>query len=89
MPFVRVRGKKPGDPLHEYDVAVPEAAANPDIYEVIDPIPVQTARPATFVAGVVKAPRPARKRPAKRTAKKPASTSPGEDTSTAPAGADS
>ncbi|MEV8023397.1 hypothetical protein [Microbacterium sp. NPDC080220] len=88
MPFVRVRSKQPGDPLHEYDVAAPEAAAHPELYEVLDPIPVQTARPATFVAGVVKTPRP-RKRPAKRTAKKPASPRPGEDTSTAPAGADS
>lgn len=87
--FVRVRGRKPGDPLHEYDVAVPEAAANPDIYEVIDPIPVHTARPATFVAGVVKAPRAPRKRTATRTAKKPSSNRPGEDKPTAPAGADS
>lgn len=89
MPFVRVRGKKPGDPLHEYDVAVPEAAAHPDIYEILDPTPVATARPAKFVDGFVKAPRPARKPAAKRSPKERASTSPGEDSSTAPAGADS
>lgn len=78
MPFVRVRGAQPGDPLHEFDVSVQEAASNPSIYKILDDKPVSTARPASFVPGVVKAPR-ARK-PTKRT---------GEKHTTAPAGADS
>jgi len=78
MPFVRVRGASVGDPLHEFDVSTAEAAANPNMYTVLDPKPVATARPASFVPGVVK--RAAKKRPAKRA---------GETDKTAPAGADS
>lgn len=67
MAFIRVRGAKPGDPLHEFDVTVAEQKKYPDLYEVIDPKPVATSRPASFVPGVVKTPRPAKKRGAKRT----------------------
>lgn len=63
MPFVRVRGKSVGDPLHEFDVTVAEAAAHPELYDVLDAVPVPSSRPATFVAGVVK--------PTKRSAKRP------------------
>lgn len=62
MPFVRVRGKKPGDPLHEFDVSVVEARSNPDLYDVLDEKPVATARPASFVPGLVKKTSPAKKR---------------------------
>ena len=65
MPFVRVRGKNPGDPLHEFDVTAAEARKHPDLYEVLDPEPVATSRPALFVPGTVQAPRA--KKPAKRT----------------------
>jgi hypothetical protein len=67
MPFVRVRGKTPGDPLHEFDVTVAEADAHPDRYEVIEEKPVATSRPASFMPGTVKTPRPAKKRTVKRT----------------------
>lgn len=66
MPFVRVRGKSPGDPLHEFDVPAAEAAAHPDLYVVLDAEPVPVSRPTVFVEGVVK---PARK-PAKRPGEK-------------------
>lgn len=79
--FVRVRGKTPGDPLHEFDVPLAEAEKHPEIYEVIDPKPVAETRPASFVSGVV----PAKKSP--RVPKR-AGKNPGEN-STAPAGADS
>ena len=79
MPFVRVRGKSPGDPLHEFDVPVVEVRAHPDVYEVLDGKPVAVSRPASFVPGTVKSPPAAKKRPAKRSGEK----------STAPAGADS
>lgn len=68
MPFVRVRGKKPGDPLHEFDVPVAEARAHPDLYVVVDEKPVATSRPASFVEGVVKVSRS--RKPAKRTGEK-------------------
>lgn len=77
--FIRVRGKKPGDPLHEFDVSEAEARQHPDQYQIVDRKPVPTARPATFIAGTVKFPRPAKK----RTASKPG------ETKSAPAGANS
>ena len=82
MPFVRVKSARPGDPLHEFDVAVAEALRHPDAYSVIDPKPVAVARPASFIPGLV----PQKTNPAanpRRGKKKP-----GED-STAPAGANS
>lgn len=63
--FVRVRGRKPGDPLHEFDVSEAEARAHPDLYIVVDKKPVAAARPASFVPGVVKT--PSAKKRAKRT----------------------
>lgn len=66
MPFVRVRGKSLGDPLHEFDVPAVEAAAHPELYDVLDPEPVAVSRPTVFVEGVVK---PARK-PVKRSGEK-------------------
>jgi hypothetical protein len=44
MPFIRVRSK--GGPDAEYDIGVEEAAANPDLYEVINADPVEFPRPA-------------------------------------------
>jgi len=78
MPFVRVRGASVGDPLHEFDVSVAEAEANPNMYMVMDSKPVAKARPALFVPGLVK-----------RTAKKRSARRAGETDKTAPAGADS
>lgn len=80
MPFIRVRGKTPGDPLHEYDVTVGEVEKHPELYDVLDKKPVARSRPVVFVSGTVKTPRPAKKRAAKST---------GEKTTTAPTGADS
>lgn len=88
MPFVRVRGKQPGDPLHEYDVAEAEAARHPDVYEVLDPEPVPAPRETKFVDGVVKAPRAPRAKKTTQPAKKRTATRSGE-TNNAPAGADS
>lgn len=48
MAFIRVRAAE--GPLHEFDVAEAELAAFPDIYEVLDPEPVDEARPARYVA---------------------------------------
>lgn len=66
MPFVRVRGKTVGDPLHEFDVTVAEVAAHPELYDVLDAEPVPVSRPAVFVEGVVKL----AKKPAKRPGEK-------------------
>lgn len=86
--FVRVRGKTPGDPRHEFDVPVQAVERHPERYEVIDKEPVAKQRPASLVSGVVptKKSAPADQRSAKP-AKKQA-PSPGE-TSTAPVGANS
>ena len=87
MGFIRVRGKKPGDPLHEFDVPEAEAQQHPDLYKVIDPKPVATARPASFMPGrVPEETKPVKRTPATR--KRPSAKrapKPGED-STAPAG---
>lgn len=56
MPFIRVRGAAVGDPLHEFDIPVGELKRHPDKYTVIGSEPTATARRATFVRGVVKAP---------------------------------
>ncbi|WP_433584550.1 hypothetical protein [Microbacterium hydrocarbonoxydans] len=47
MGFIRVRAAT--GPLHEFDVAEAELAAFPDIYEVLDPEPVDEARAASYV----------------------------------------
>lgn len=62
--FIRVRGARPGDPLHEYDVPVVTYERDPDRYKVIDKEPVAKQRPASHVSGVVAEParKPARKR---------------------------
>lgn len=79
MGFIRVRGASAGDPLHEFDASEAEVAANPELYVVLDPKPVDEARPQKYVPrsaeGVVK---PARAR--KRTG--------GRQKPTAPAGAE-
>lgn len=54
--FVRVRGARPGDPLHEFDVPLSWARSHADRYEVIDSEPVAAQRPASHVPGVVLAP---------------------------------
>jgi hypothetical protein len=51
MPFVRVRGAAPGDPLHEFDVPEGLVKLQPDLYEVIDPEPVAKSRPASLIPG--------------------------------------
>lgn len=65
MGFIRVRGASAGDPLHEFDASEAEVAANPELYVVIDPEPVDQPRPQKYVPrsaeGVVK-PSRARKR---------------------------
>lgn len=68
MPFVRVRSAGPGDPPHEFDVPAREVEKHPDLYKVIDPKPVATSRPASFVPGrvPVKSNRPAPKRARKK-----------------------
>ncbi len=88
MPFIRVRSKHPGDPLHEFDVAEAEATRHPDIYEILDAEPVDAPRAATFVDGVVKPARaPRAKKPAPAVEKRTAPRS--GETNNAPAGADS
>lgn len=47
MAFIRVRAAEGA--LHEFDVAEAELRAYPDIYEVVDPTPVDEARPARYV----------------------------------------
>lgn len=58
MAFIRVRGATVGDPLHEFDVPVRAVERHPELYEVIDPEPAATQRPALFISGVVKRPEP-------------------------------
>lgn len=48
MGFIRVRAAS--GPQHEFDVAEAEHAAFPDLYEVVDPVPVNEARPARIAA---------------------------------------
>lgn len=47
--FIRVRGATPGDPLHEFDVSVDEVARYPNLYEVLDGVPVSECRPPVYV----------------------------------------
>lgn len=53
--FVRVRGARVGDPLHEFDVSVAAFESGRHRYVVVDPEPVAKARPASFMPGVVRA----------------------------------
>jgi hypothetical protein len=69
--FVRVRGASAGDPLHEFDVSERYVALHPELFTVLDPVPVSVSRPPKFVAAAKK--RAARKKP-------------GENKTTAPAG---
>lgn len=69
MPFIRVRGASPGDPLHEFDAPVRTVQRSPHLYRVIDPEPVAEARPARHVSGRV---RPKRTSRGKRAAGPPA-----------------
>jgi hypothetical protein len=59
--FIRVRGARPGDPLHEYDIPIVTFDRHPDRYKVIDKKPVAKQRPASHIPGVVAVPAPARK----------------------------
>lgn len=68
MGFIRVRAAE--GPLHEFDVAEAELAAFPDIYEVLDPQPVDEARPALCITDEPDPPEPKPKRPATKSAKK-------------------
>lgn len=68
--FLRVRGARAGDPLHEFDVPTSRVERHPDRYEVINIEPVAAQRPVSYISGV-------RTPPAVR------ETKPGED-STAP-----
>jgi hypothetical protein len=66
MGFIRVRAAE--GPRHEFDVAEAELAAFPDIYEVLDPEPVDEARAASYIVEDPPAPTPTRtppKRPKK------------------------
>lgn len=57
MPFIRVRGATPGDPLHEFDVPTAEVDRHPELYVVVDDTPAAQSRSASFIPGVVKKPR--------------------------------
>lgn len=63
MSFIRVRGARPGDPLHEYDIPVVTFERHPDRYKVIDKKPVAKQRPASHISGVVKASKPRKAAP--------------------------
>ena len=52
MPFVRVRSARAGDPLTEFDVPVALYDFEPDVYELLDEVPVADARAAVFPAPV-------------------------------------
>lgn len=58
--FIRVRGARPGDPLHEFDIPIVTFDRHPDRYTVIDKKPVAKQRPASHIPGVVAEPAPAR-----------------------------
>lgn len=47
--FVRVKSSRRGDPQHEFDVSVAELEANPKVYAVVDPVPVDESRPPRYV----------------------------------------
>ena len=63
MSFIRVRGARPGDPLHEYDIPTVMFERHPDRYKVIDKKPVVKQRPASHIPGVVKASKPRKAAP--------------------------
>lgn len=48
MGFLRVRAAR--GPLHEFDVSEEAYAADPDVYELLDPEPVAVSRPAFYVS---------------------------------------
>lgn len=52
MSFIRVRSANPADPQHEVDVHVRVVAADPDLYEVLDKVPVPGPRPPKIVEPV-------------------------------------
>lgn len=58
--FIRVRGARPGDPLHEFDIPIVAYERHRDRYKVIDKKPVATQRPASHISGVVEASKPKR-----------------------------
>lgn len=57
--FIRVRSAS--GPEHEFDVAEALVGQNPDAYVVVDPEPVETPRPTTYLDQPVEA-KPARSR---------------------------
>lgn len=67
--FIRVKGARPGDPLHEFDIPQVTYERHPDRYKVIDKKPVARQRPASHIPGVVAEPVPETAR--KTTARKP------------------
>ena len=64
MPFVRVKSSRPGDPLHEFDVAVAEFEANPGRYKRVGSGESAESRPPTYIVSEPPA-------TVKRTKKKP------------------
>ena len=61
--FIRVRGAKPGDPLHEFDIPEARFKQRPDLFvRVKGAEPSTVCRPPTYKTGMVRAPRkPAKK----------------------------
>lgn len=58
MPFVRVKSAREGDPRHEFDISTLELEANPDLYEVVDDVPVNDSRVPIYVTPEVAEPKP-------------------------------
>ena len=50
--FIRVKSAREGDPQHEFDVAEREYAAHPDLYTVVDEVPVAECRPPAYAVEV-------------------------------------
>lgn len=84
--FIRVRGARPGDPLHEFDIPIVTFDRHPDRYKVIDKKPVAKQRPASHVSGVAAEPAPARKPQVKRAKPSKAAPKTGEDKNAPSAG---
>lgn len=56
MGFIRVRAAE--GPRHEFDVAEAEYAATPDVYDLLDPVPVVEARSPRYVTAEPDLPTP-------------------------------
>jgi len=56
--FIRVRGAKPGDPLHEFDIPEARFKQRPDLFTVVKGVePSTVCRPPTYKPGTVRAKR--------------------------------